>query len=159
MCIPDRGKINPISLALNILADQYRFAFKENNFELKEKKKIFIICQFTCTKFKLATGNRERKISWLEGQDRENNTGITCSRFCSYKICMFFNNLGHRLQISVVGYMQKSPVLKFSNPVHFQAYITKLVRHGPPIVSNGLGRTIKLPHSFPQSLLYAVILP
>lgn len=39
MYIPERGKMNPISLALKILADQYRFAFKENNFELKEKKK------------------------------------------------------------------------------------------------------------------------
>lgn len=39
MCIPERGKMDPISRALKILADQYRFAFKEKNFELKGKKK------------------------------------------------------------------------------------------------------------------------
>lgn len=37
MCIPERGKMNPISLALKILADQERSAFKEKNFELKRK--------------------------------------------------------------------------------------------------------------------------
>lgn len=39
MCIPERGKMNPVSLALKILADQYRFAFKQKNCELKGKKK------------------------------------------------------------------------------------------------------------------------
>lgn len=33
--------MNPISLALKILADQERSAFKEKNFELKRKKYIF----------------------------------------------------------------------------------------------------------------------
>lgn len=67
MCIPERGKMNPVSLALKILADQYRFAFKQKNCELKGKKKILIICHFPCTKFKDTIGHRERNISWLEG--------------------------------------------------------------------------------------------
>lgn len=74
MCIPERGEMNPISLALKLLADQERSAFKEKNFELKRKKYVLVICHLPCTKFKCSTGHREI-VHKLKGR-REAATGI-----------------------------------------------------------------------------------
>lgn len=74
MCIPERGKMNPISLALKVLADQERSAFKEKNFELKRKKLILVICHFPCTKFTPLVAEKEtfHKLN----SRREADTGI-----------------------------------------------------------------------------------
>lgn len=151
MCIPERVKINPISLTLKILADQYRFAFKEKNFELKGKKKILIICHFPCAKFKHATGHRERNISWLEGQERGNDNGIAPWQILQLQnLQLVPHGLGYYLQISIVTYLQKS-LFKISNPVFFQAHATQLVRCGPLTASNYLGKMSR-PSTFLPSL-------
>lgn len=50
-------------------------------------------------------------------------------------------------------------LFKISKPEFFCPHVIKLVRCGPLIVSNKLGKVIEFPYSFPQSLIYPVVLP
>lgn len=154
MCIPERGKMNPVSLALKILADQKRSAFKEKNFELKRKKMYLGYLPLPLYQIQALHWSQRKKhfISWRVGERLA--LELPCGRFCRYKTCTIVpHNVEHHFWISLVKYLQKSLITVslrlISNSVFF--HVTELGRHYT-------GKKVGLPHSFSHPLLYRVIL-
>lgn len=50
-------------------------------------------------------------------------------------------------------------LFKISKPAFFCPCVTELIRCGPLIALNNLGKVIEFPYSFPQSRTYPVVLP
>lgn len=97
MCIPESRKMNPISLALKILADQCRFAFKEKNFELKRKKNLdYLPLPLYQIKAHHKSQRKDYSMAWRVGQ--ENDTGIVLWQILQLQNLQHVpHSLGHHL--------------------------------------------------------------